>query len=146
MTVRGWSAGDALHRLAVAGAALAALVAGGACGLFDVPPPESARVILQGTRGTSVHMVTSTDFEVERTVEGPPRLARLVQADTARVVVPSDTRYDIRKRMRFYVRVFDVDSAAPVVNMQVYINDRLDYDATRNILQQPLEYLYTSFQ
>lgn len=144
--VRGWPQGGGLHRFVVVGTGLAVLAAGAACGLFDIRAPESARVILQGTRGTSVRMVTSSDFEVARTVEGPPRLAQLVKADTTWVVIPFDTRYDIRKRMRFYVRVFDVDSAAPVVNMQVYIDDRLDYDATRNILEQPLEYLYTSFR
>lgn len=144
--MRGRPGGGGFHRLVGAGAALAVVTAGAACGLFDIPAPESARVILQGTRGTSVRMVTSSDFQVVRTVEGPPRLGELVKADTAWVVIPFDSRYDIRKRMRFYVRVFDVDSVAPVVNMQVYIDDRLDYDATRNILEQPLEYLYTSFR
>lgn len=129
---------------AIASAALAATVS--ACSLFDFPDPETARLRLEGTRGARVRIVTSTDFDVVGTVDGPPRLQGLITADTAWVTMPFEERHDIRQRGRFYVRAFDVDSAAPVVNMQVFINDRLDYDAIRNILEQPLEYLYTSFR
>lgn len=129
-----------------AGLPLALLVSvfTGGCSLLDVEDPVSARVVLEGTAATRVHTIVSTAFQVSNTAGGGTQ-TNIVRGDTAWVAVPFDKTYDIRTTGQFYVRAFDVDSVAPFITMRVFINDRLDYDVRRNVLETPLEFLFTSY-
>ncbi|MBI4520171.1 MAG: hypothetical protein HY701_05000 [Gemmatimonadetes bacterium] len=116
----------------------------GGCSLLDVEDPVSARVVLEGTTGTKVRTIVSTAFQVANTAGGGTQ-TNVLRGDTAWVAVPFDKTYDIRTNGQFYVRAFDVDSVAPFITMRVFINERLDYDVRRNVLETPLEFLFTSY-
>ncbi|NNF26604.1 MAG: hypothetical protein HKO53_06035 [Gemmatimonadetes bacterium] len=93
----------------------------GACDWFEDPTPESVRVMIDGTPGDTLLVVTSSVFVAAQNELGETTVNPFV-ADTTVWVLPVDRTFDIREDQRFLIRGVPADSAASVsidVNVQV---------------------------
>lgn len=102
-----------------AGGLLLLLLTTAACDLLRDPNPDTVTLRLDGTPGTEVRLVTTTQFlaQNQRRLRdnGLPFDTLIVQvfaAETTRVALPFVQDYDISGRRRFLARVFRSDPAA----------------------------------
>lgn len=106
---------------------LAVLAAG--CNLLEPPVPEEARVVLEGPAGESVRVITSTRFVAGTTTEGTTRIV-VINADTADITLPFESRHRIRADQRFMVQTEPIEGETESFRMQVYIDAAKEYDET----------------
>lgn len=120
----------------------------GACDLFrGQDAPEEARLRIEGAVDSTLTLVTSTNFLLQRTTLmdtlGTPRrdtfLVYFLEADTLQIQPTYEETYDIRLRERFFVRL---QPGPAGVRMRVWVDGRLKYD-TRSETHLPLlQFIY----
>ncbi len=119
-----------------------------ACDLFrGQDAPERARLRIEGTTDSTLTLVTSTNFLLQRTAvldeSGMPRrdtlLVYFLEADTLQIQPPYSQEYDIRLRERFFVRLIP---GAVGVRMRVWIDERLRYDTSPEETLPLLQFVY----
>lgn len=122
---------------------LAVLVAG--CGLFEDPGPDTARLHLEGTEGVRVQLVTSTRFTAGQPTADGTVPTEVLQAETTRVTLPFEARYDISRAQRFLARVvrFDLASDGLVVRGWIDGEERFTRTGTTSPADSVLEFVYS---
>jgi hypothetical protein len=114
------------------------------CGLFTgIQSRSVARVRVEAPAGVNVQVVTSINFAPtydQTTGQYGPAL--LYAADTTNAVTPIDTTYDIRQTERFYAEVVGTDSSGVSVHMQVWIDNKSNYNQTQTFPGGALKYQY----
>jgi hypothetical protein len=126
---------------AAAGVAVLGLAS---CGLFTgLPSRSQARIRVEAPAGVNVQVVTSIDFAptIDQTT-GQYGDALLYSADTTFATAPIDTTFDIRQTERFYAQVLGTDSSGVSVRMQIWIDNKHDYDQTQTFPGGALKYQY----
>lgn len=120
----------------------------GACDLFrGQDAPERARLRIEGTTDSTLTLVTSTNFLLQRTAvldeSGTPRrdtlLVYFLEADTLQIRLPYSEEFDIRLRERFFARL---SPGVAGVRMRVWIDDRLRYDTRPEETRPLLQFVY----
>lgn len=120
----------------------------GACDLFrGQEAPERARLRIEGTTDSTLTLVTSTNFLLQRTAvldeSGTPRrdtlLVYFLEADTLQITLPYSGEFDIRLRERFFARL---SPGVAGVWMRVWIDDRLRYDTRPGETLPLLQFVY----
>ena len=132
MKVRNWLAITVLT-----GAAL------GACDWFDDPTPESVRVIIDGTPGDSLRVVTSTVFVAAQNEFGETTVNSFA-SDTTVWALPADRTFDIREDQRFLILGIPTDSVASIsIDANIRIDSRSPWLADVEVSQQnPFLFLF----
>lgn len=96
----------------------------GACDWFEDPSPESVRVIIDGTPGDTLVVVTSSVFVAAQNELGETTVNPF-DADTTVWVLPVDRTFDIREDQRFLIRGVPADSVSSVsIDANVQIDSR----------------------
>ncbi|SHK90923.1 hypothetical protein [Rhodothermus profundi] len=120
----------------------------GACDLLrGQDAPERARLRIEGASDSTLILVTSTNFLLQRTAildeAGIARrdtlLVYFLEADTLQIQLPYNQEYDIRLRERFFVRL---RPGAAGVRMRVWIDDQLRYDTRPEETIPLLQFVY----
>ncbi len=112
-----------------------------ACGWFEDPSPEEARVSLDGAAGDQVEIILSKEFIAGTNSEGITQV-QLFQADTIFRMLPFDTVMSIRAEQRFFVRTFDADTLSTQARMQVFIDGTSRYDEQRFVNVDQLVFVF----
>ncbi|GEM_PF-606951 len=139
--MRGWGYGLKLS-------SIGCLLLLGACDLFrGQDAPEEARLRIEGSTDSTLVLVTSANFLLQRTAVldefGTPLrdtlVVYLLTADTLQIQLPYEQRYDIRLRERFFARLLP---GAAGVRMRVWIDGRLRYDTRPEETLPLLQFVY----
>lgn len=121
--------------------AAAALLSG--CDLLlDNPEPEEARLVIEGEAGKQVRIITSTEF-VAAIAQNNETRVQLFVADTIIATLPYQRVYPIDEEHRYFVEAARVDSDVDGLRMQVFIDDRKQFDENGMLLDgQPYRFVY----
>lgn len=111
------------------------------CDMLGGRGVDEARLVLEGTSGNTVLLVTSTRFESTNVVGGSA-IVDLVDADSARVTLPFDRTYDIEERGRFYALVIRENSEGDNLHMRGYVDGELRYNNRATTDQDTLRFVY----
>lgn len=120
----------------------------GACDLLPgQEAPRRARLRIEGKTDSTLTLVTSTNFLLQRTVildeSGASRrdtlLVYFLAADTLQIQLPYEKEYDIRLRERFFVRL---RPGVTGIRLRVWIDDRLRYDTRPETILPLLQFVY----
>lgn len=121
---------------------LLALGAAG-CDLAGDTGPEEARLVLEGTAGSAVRVITSTHFQrVQEPGSGVG--VYLLDADTAQVTLPFEQTYAIADAEQFFAKVIRLDPAADNLFMRGYIDGDVRYSNRATVGQDTLQFTYVS--
>ncbi|MDH3225342.1 MAG: hypothetical protein OEO23_16595 [Gemmatimonadota bacterium] len=122
--------------------ALAGVVLGG-CGWFEDPSPESVRVIIDGTPGDSLRVITSTVFVAARDEFGSTTVNSF-SSDTTMWALPADRTFDIREDQRFLIQGTPGDSTAVVpIDASIRVDSRSPWLAEINVTREnPFLFLF----
>jgi hypothetical protein len=117
-----------------------ALVAG--CALFEDPTPNEARVVIDGSTGATVRVVTSTEF-----VAGVNelRVTRVVilASDTVVATLPFQRSYDIGTNHQFFIEASRMNADVATFRMQVYVDEDKEFDQGGTlIVGAPFRFVY----
>ncbi|MGI9627462.1 MAG: hypothetical protein ACR2QM_11550 [Longimicrobiales bacterium] len=115
----------------------------GGCGWFEDPTPESVRVVIDGTPGDSLRVVTSTVFVAAENESGQTTVNTLT-ADTATWVLPVDRMFDIRGDNRFLLLALPGDSTLSIpIQANIQIDARTPFASNVDVTQgNPLLFLF----
>jgi hypothetical protein len=115
----------------------------GACGWFDDPAPDRARVVVEGEAGKEVRLIISTQFVASVNDQGQTRVV-LFQADTVIVTLPFETVYTIEEDHQFFSETARLEADLQNVRVQIYLDHRKEFDAGGPLLpDQPYRFVYT---
>ena len=129
-----------LTRFAIVVPLLIATLAG--CGWFDDPTPKEARLVIDGEPGDTAFILQSTKFVAAQTDQGRVRV-ELIQSDTFRVALPYTETINIVGDLQYFVLVTPPDSTGtPPVQMQVFIDDQLAFNAAGELGVNPFQFVY----
>ena len=121
--------------------AVAALVAG-ACSWFDDQVPNEARVVIEGEAGKTVRLIVSTKFLAGVNELGQTRV-EIFQSDTIVTTLPYERVYTIEDDQRFFAETARLDADLQNVRMQVFVDDRRQFDEVGALLPgQPYRFVY----
>lgn len=126
-----------------AGAA-ALLMAAAGCALFEDPGPDTARLRLDGAEGAEVRLIISTRFATGTAVGNRPVPVEVLQAETTRVQLPFEARYDISGPQRFLARVvrLDLEGDQLVVRGWIDGDERFLRTGTTSPADSVLQFVY----
>jgi hypothetical protein len=127
--------------LGLAGLAVAA------CGWFDDPTPDRARIIVSGDVGRDVTIVVSQAFNAGLTEAGQTQvqlfaadtLIRPVPFDTVFVLVTGDATGDAK---RFFFEASRTDEDIGNFRAQVYLDSDLEFDQSGTLATEPYLFAY----
>ena len=135
MSITGYRANVPISRILALVAILTPVMA---CGILDSDsgPPDNARVAITGTSVNSLEVVTSTRFSYTSDAGGNP-VAVLVESDTVFIdpAAGHDEVYSIAPDNAFLVRLTNPDTTTAVVTMDVWIDDKLEYNRLDQVLR-----------
>ena len=115
----------------------------GACGWFDEPVPDEARLLVEGEAGREVRIIISTRFVASVNEEGQTRVV-LFSADTVVAQLPFEAVYPIDGDQRFFAETSRLETDLPNVRVRVYLDDRKEFDELGPLLpDQPYRFVYT---
>jgi hypothetical protein len=97
------------------------------CGLFDVPSPDEARVLIEGEAGKQVMVITSTKFVASVNEDGQTRVV-IFSSDTVLTTLPYERRYAIGGDQRFFAEASRLDADLQTVHLQVYLDEAKRFD------------------
>lgn len=107
--------------------------------------PEHARVLIDGEPGISLRLVTSNNFEQTQDPETGAMQIRVLNADTATVVVPVDQQFALGPLARILVRLSNPDTVPVEVRMQVILGTDKKFDQTVDLDEQTLQFGWAYF-
>jgi len=115
----------------------------GGCDWFEDPSPESVRVVIDGTPGDSLRVITSTVFVASRDDLGNTTVNSFA-SDTAVWILPVNRTFDIREDQRFLVLGFPGDSTATVpIDGSIRVDDRSPFNVDVDVTSaQPFQFLF----
>ncbi len=124
-------------------AGMLALPALGGCDLITGDPtPDEARLVLEGDADAQVELLVSKVFLTARNEVGDLRL-QIIGADTLAVSPPFDETFDIREEQQFFARATAADTTvATNVRMQVFVDGDPEYDESRDLREEFLQFLF----
>lgn len=121
----------------------AASVLACACGWFDPPVPETARVLVEGEAGKQVRLVTSSGFVSAVNDLGQTTVV-LFTADTVITTLPYERNFRIDEDQRFFAEASRLDSDVQTVHVQIYLDERKQFDEGGPLLEgKPYRFVYT---
>lgn len=114
------------------------------CGLLlENPAPKEARLVIDGEVGQSIRLTTSTSFVAAVNELGETRVELFV-SDTVTVTLPYEKVYDIDKDHRYFAEAAWLDNDLENVRMQVYVDDRKQFDESGTLVQDhPYRFVYS---
>lgn len=113
-----------------------------ACSLFDDPVPNEARVLIEGETGKTVRLIVSTKFVAAVTPQGQTRV-EVFQSDTIVTTLPYERVYTIEDDQRFFVETARLDADLANLRMQVYVDDRRQFDEVGALVaSRPYRFVY----
>lgn len=122
--------------------ASASLLAGG-CGLLTDPSPDEARLVIEGEAGKAVRLIISTEFVAQVDENQQTRIV-IIEADTLVTTLPYENVYRIEDDQRFFAETARLDDDLESVHMQVFIDQRKEFDEDGILLEsQPYRFVYT---
>lgn len=126
------------HLLVLAGSLL---VVG--CGILDEDTPENVRVLVQGSEGHPIVLITSGDFIVTASDDGEDREVALNSADTAFIAPPFDRQFALGPLQRFYATMTSEDVPSQPVSVKIWVGNNLRYDRETVFGDEILQFVYT---
>lgn len=102
-----------------------------------------ARVIVEGSSGVPLRLLTSTNFFASRDMDTGELLASQIVGDTATLnTLPFNRTFNIRGSDRFLVRLInpDADSTA-TVHLRIHLDDREVYNQRATMRNASLQYI-----
>ncbi len=111
--------------------------------LFEPSEPEAARVVIEGASGHALELITTSDFDVVRSMDGETREIYVFSADTADVVSPVDRTYRLVPRTRFYMIVSSEMVPDEPVTVRVYIDHEERYRRVTSFGDEVVEFVYS---
>lgn len=122
---------------------VAAALLAGACGWFDAPVPERARVMVDGQAGQQVRVIISTKFVSAVNEVGQTRV-EIFESDTVVATLPFEATYRIRDDQRFFAEAARLDVDLANVRVRVYLDERKEFDqGGPMLLSQPYRFVYS---
>jgi hypothetical protein len=120
---------------------LSGLMAG--CNLIlDNPEPREARLVIDGEAGKPIRIITSTEFVAAVNEIGQTRVQVFV-ADTIFTTLPYQRTFRIDDDHRYFAEAARLDSDLDELHMQVYIDDRKQFDQGGILIDgQPYRFVY----
>ncbi|MCI0436423.1 MAG: hypothetical protein L0271_22720 [Gemmatimonadetes bacterium] len=118
-------------------------LAASGCGLIlENPEPQEARLLIEGESGKQVRLITSTVFVAAVNEQGQTRV-QLFQADTTIITLPYQKVYRIDEDHRYFVEAARLNSDLQTVHMQVYVDDRKQFDESGVLIDGfPYRFVY----
>lgn len=115
----------------------------GACGWFDEPAPDRARLVIEGEAGKEIRIIVSTRFVAAVNEIGQTRVV-LFQADTIVATLPYETVYTIGEDQRFFSETARLEADLQSIRVQIYLDNRKEFDqGGQLLLDQPYRFVYT---
>ncbi|MGH7476127.1 MAG: hypothetical protein ACRELD_07545 [Longimicrobiales bacterium] len=111
----------------------------------EEPPPELARVVINGTSPVLLELLTSTAFQPVTDPETGTTSISFVAATIDTIDVPFENEYALAPNDRFYVRLTNPDTATASVQMQVFFDGVKMYDNTRDLEDGSMEFSWIYF-
>ena len=113
------------------------------CGWFDDPTPKEARLVIDGEPGDTAFILQSTKFLAAQTDQGRVRI-ELLESDTIKVPLPYTETVSIVGDLQYFVLVTPPDSTGtpPPIQMQVYIDDQLAFNAAGELGVNPFQFVF----
>ncbi len=132
--------GEPMKRIAIV---LVAVLAVAGCGLLlDNPEPREARLVIDGEAGKPIRIITSTVFVAAVTEAGQTRV-QLFVADTVITTLPYRRVYRIDEDHRYFVEAARLDNDLRALHMQVYVDDRKQFDESGVLIDgAPFRFVY----
>ena len=130
-----------MKRTAIVLAAASLLLS--ACGWFEDPAPNEARLVVQGEAGKTVRLIVSSKFVAAVNEQGQTRVV-IFEADTLVTTLPYDMVYTIEEDQRFFAEAARLDDDLQTVRMQVFLDQRKQFDeGGALLLGAPYRFVYT---
>ena len=104
-------------------ALVASVVAVGACSAFEDQSPENVNFRLEGSNGSVVQAVYSTEFIAGVTEEGVTEV-RIFFSDTVLQTLPIDTTISIAENQQFFVEILPTATDTLDVSVGIQIDGR----------------------
>jgi hypothetical protein len=111
--------------------------------LLGNPEPGEARLVIGGEAGKPIRVIISTEFVAAVNEQGQTRV-EIFKADTVVTALPYEHVYDIAKDHRFFVEAARLDSDLQTVSVQVFLDDRKQFDEGGMLIEgSPYRFVYT---
>jgi hypothetical protein len=121
---------------------VAVWLAGGCDLLLGNPEPGQARLVIGGEAGKPIRVIISTEFVAAVNELGQTRVEIFV-ADTVVTTLPYEHTYNIEKDHRFFAEAARLDSDLQTFNVQVYLDDRKQFDEGGSLIEGfPYRFVY----
>jgi hypothetical protein len=121
---------------------LLASLAASACNWFEDPAPNKARLVVQGEAGKMVRLIVSTRFAAAVNEQRQTRV-EIFDSDTIVTTLPFERVYTIEDDQRFFVETSRLDTDLQNVHMQVFIDDRRQFNEVGALLAEaPYRFVY----
>lgn len=122
---------------------LLALLAPGCDLVLENPEPQEARLEMEGEAGKPIRIITSTEFVAAVNDLGQTRVQVFV-ADTIVTTLPYRRTYRIDDDHRYFVEAARLDDDLASIRMEVYIDDRKQFDQGGSLTGgQPYRFVYS---
>ena len=120
----------------------ASLLAGG-CDLIEDPSPNEARLVILGEAGKPVRVIVSTQFVAQVNEIGQTRVV-IFDADTVFTTLPYERTWVIEEDQRFFAEAARADADLQNVQVQVFVDDRKQFDEGGSLLEgHPYRFVYS---
>lgn len=120
---------------------LALAMGSGACGWFDDPSPDEARLVVESDAATPVRVVVSLRFVAGETEVGDTQV-EVFQADTFDVTPPFDRTFGIREEQRFFAEVSRLEEDGRV-RVRVYLDGDERFNDTGGLAEEgPFRFVF----
>jgi hypothetical protein len=114
------------------------------CDILGEGAPESARLVMEGSTGHPLQLVTTSDFDVVTRPDGDTRDVTVFSADTTRVAPPFDRRYSLGPRTRIFVLVSSETPSPAPIRVRIYIDDKLRLDRSTRFEGETVEFVFAA--
>jgi hypothetical protein len=113
------------------------------CGLVEDPSPNQARLVIHGESDKPVRVIISTQFVAQVDEIGRTRVV-IFDADTVVTSLPYERVYAIEEDQRFFAEAARLDADLQNVQMQVFVDSRIQFDEGGALLaDHPYRFVYS---
>ena len=106
----------------------------------------TARILVTGTSSTPLVLITSMDFEAQRSSEtGQVGVTAINGADTASITVPFDKSYAFNGSDRLFIRLANSDQAtSAAIRLRLLVDGNVIVDQQATLLDSAIQFTYFS--